>query len=66
VLAEHVDDVLNTALHPEQRRERDRLSPALKHAPRGNGARRESPVRTARAGAGRRSDQARAARGRAS
>jgi ATP-dependent Lon protease len=66
VLAEHVDDVLNTALHPERRKEPDRLSPALKDAARGNGARRESPVRTARAAGGRRGEQSRAARGRAS
>ncbi len=37
VLAEHVDDVLNTALHPEPRAETDRLSAALKNGAR-NGA----------------------------
>jgi ATP-dependent Lon protease len=73
VLAEHVDDVLNAALHPEQRRETDRLAPGLKNGARGNGSRatagaqrmtraRGEAARTARAAGGRRGEQARAAR----
>jgi ATP-dependent Lon protease len=59
VLADHVDDVLNTALHPEVRKEVDRLAPELK-----NGATR---VAGSRRGAARRSNgAAKAARGRES
>lgn len=47
VLAEHVDDVLNTALHPEVRKETDRLAPALKNgAARGTESRRASARRS--------------------
>ena len=46
VLAEHVDDVLNTALHPEVRKEPDRLAPALKNgAAAGTGSRRTAARR---------------------
>ena len=40
VLADHVDDVLNTALHAQPRAEVDRLAPELKNGAARDGARR--------------------------
>jgi ATP-dependent Lon protease len=67
VLASHVDDVLNTALHAEPRPEEDRLAPELKRAatPRARAAKDgPKPEAAARSAASRRSVRSpKAARG---